>query len=138
MKPRRRGSDENSTTRDALIDATEQLMREEGYAAVSTRRIGDKAGVKGPLIHYYFDSIDDLYIAVFRRITEAGLKELDEILASDQPLHALWKSARNPQRARLTTEFMALANHRPADQGRDLQELQPKQGVCRQPGSNDT
>lgn len=113
-KPKRRAPLDHSATRDALIDATEYLLREEGYAAVSSRRIGARAGVKGPLIHYYFSSIDDLYLAVFRRIMENGLTQLEEILASDRPLHALWNHAKNPLRARITTEFMALANHRPA------------------------
>lgn len=113
-KPKRKTPLDHSTTREALIDATECLLREEGYAAVSSRRIGAKAGVKGPLIHYYFSSIDDLYLAVFRRIIEAGLVQMEAILASDRPLHALWNFAKDPLRARLTTEFMALANHRPA------------------------
>ena len=79
MKTRRRGPVENSAMRDALIDATEQLIREEGYAAVSTRRIAAKAGVKGPLIHYYFNTIDDLYLAVFRRIADEGLAEFCDV-----------------------------------------------------------
>lgn len=113
IKPKRKIVD-HSATRDALIDAAEELLREGGYAAVSSRRIGAKAGVQGPLIHYYFGTLDDLYLAVFRRITEAGMRRVDEILASDRPLHALWDLARDPQRARLTTELMALANHRTA------------------------
>ncbi len=113
MKPKRTLS-ADSATREALIDATEQLLCEEGYAAISSRRIGARAGVKGPLIHYYFDGIDDLYLAVFRRMIATGMQNRSVIRASDQPLHMLWSLAKDPKRARLTTEFMALAIHRPA------------------------
>ena len=34
------GVDENGGTRAAILDATEQLMLAEGYAAISTRRVG--------------------------------------------------------------------------------------------------
>ena len=43
--PRRVGA-ENSATRALILDATEQLIREEGYAAVSTRRVAARAGLK--------------------------------------------------------------------------------------------
>ena len=114
MKARRKSPVENSATRDVLIDATEQLIREEGYAAISSRRIGARAGVNAPLIHYYFNTIDDLFLAVFRRIADEGIRHLEAALASEQPLTALWAHAKNPTLAKLTVEFMALANHRSA------------------------
>ncbi len=112
MKAKRKGPVDNSSTREALIDATEQLIREEGYAAVSTRRIAAKAGVKGPLIHYYFNTIDDLYLAVFRRIADQGLRRLEVVMASEQPLRALWEHAKSRAIAELTIEFIALAHRR--------------------------
>jgi TetR/AcrR family transcriptional regulator len=59
---RRRGT-ETSETRSALLDVTEALMLEEGYAAVSSRRIAAEVGVTAALIHYYFRTLDDLFIA---------------------------------------------------------------------------
>ena len=56
----------DSTTRDMLVDATSQLMVEEGYAAATSRRVAAKAGVKPALVHYYFPTMDELYLAVFR------------------------------------------------------------------------
>ena len=55
---------ENSKTRTHLLDAAEQLMREEGYAAVTSRRVAAKAGLKPQLVHYYFRTMDDLFIAL--------------------------------------------------------------------------
>src|SRR5438270_12398746 len=97
MAKKRMKPDENSATRNMLIDVTEQLIFEEGYAAVSSRRIGAKAGVKSPLIHYYFATMDDLYLAVIRRAARAWLERMEAVMASDQPLRALWTHLNDPQ-----------------------------------------
>ncbi|BBY41752.1 TetR family transcriptional regulator [Mycolicibacterium celeriflavum] len=97
-----------------LLDAAEQLLLEEGYAAVTSRRVADKAGLKPQLVHYYFRTMEDLFLAVFRRMAEAGLEMLTEALASPQPLWALWRFSTQPEATRLTMEFMGLANHRKA------------------------
>jgi len=86
-------------------------MLEEGYAAASSRRVAAKAGVKPALVHYYFPSMDDLFLAVLREGAEMNLTRQREALAEDRPLHALWQ-LNNAHGARLLMEFMALANHR--------------------------
>ena len=60
--------------RGALLDAAEQLMLEEGYAAVTSRRVAAQAGLKPQLVHYYFRTMDDLFLAVFRRRAEPGAR----------------------------------------------------------------
>ena len=101
-----------STTRDMLIDATAQVMVEEGYAAATSRRVAAKAGVKPALVHYYFPTMDELYLDVFRRGAAAYLERQQEALASGRPLHALWDILIEPKDTRLLLEFMGLANHR--------------------------
>ena len=86
-------------------------MLEEGYAAATSRRVAAKAGVRPALVHYYFPSMDDLFLAVLREGAETNLVRQREALADDEPLHALWK-LNNAHGARLLMEFMALANHR--------------------------
>jgi AcrR family transcriptional regulator len=112
MASNRRIGAESSKTRAALLDATEQLMLEEGYAAVSSRRIAQKAGLKPQLVHYYFRTMDDLFLAAFRRRAESGLERQAQAVASDQPLRALWAFGDDPKGTALTMEFAALANHR--------------------------
>src|SRR6185312_10599711 len=80
-----------SATRDALIAATAQVMLEEGYAAATSRRVAAKAGVKPALVHYYFPSMDDLFLAVLREGADANLVRQRAALADDEPLHALWQ-----------------------------------------------
>jgi AcrR family transcriptional regulator len=110
----RRIGAETSKSRGVLLDAAERLMLEEGYAAVTSRRVAAKAGRKPQLVHYYFRTMDDLFLAVFRRRAEQALERQAEALASDQPLWALWDVSRDPRGTALTMEFTALANHRKA------------------------
>lgn len=101
-------------SRSIILDATEQLMMEEGYAAVSTRRVATQAGVKPPLIHHYYKTTDDLLLALYRRQSDQAMESLREGLASDKPLTAIWRFNMERGRTALALEFMALANHRKA------------------------
>src|ERR1700756_2558069 len=103
----------DSTTRDMLIDATAQIMLDEGYAAATSRRVAAKAGVKPALVHYYFPSMDDLFVAVLRDKAETNLQRQRQAIAGEEPLHALWLLS-GATDARLFTEFLAMANHRKA------------------------
>ncbi len=109
--PRRIGT-ESSQTRAELLDTTERLMREGGYAAVSSRTVAKETGVTPALIHYYFPTLDDLFLAVFRRGAEKNLERHARALGSARPLRALWEFSIEPAGTALLTEFMALANHR--------------------------
>ncbi|OLP00546.1 TetR family transcriptional regulator [Mycolicibacterium porcinum] len=103
----------DSTTRRALIRATAQVMLEEGYAAATSRRVAARAEVKPALVHYYFPSMDDLFVAVLQAGAEANLSTQQDAFADESPLHALW-DLNSAQGAALWMEFMALANHRKA------------------------
>jgi TetR/AcrR family transcriptional regulator len=111
--PRRIGA-VDSKTRALLLDAAERLMLEEGYAAVSSRRVASKAGLKPQLVHYYFRTMDDLFLAVYRRRAEQSLELYALALASHRPLRALWQLSTDPRGTAFTMEFAALANHRKA------------------------
>lgn len=106
----------DAKNRDVLLDAAEQLMLEEGYAAVTSRRVASKAGLKSQLVHYYFHTMDDLFLALFQRRAEEGLRRQKELLASERPLHALWEFSTDNTSAAFTMEISALANHRKAFQ----------------------
>jgi AcrR family transcriptional regulator len=114
LEYRRRFGPETSATRTRLLDVTEQLMLDEGYAAVSTRRVAKNAGLTPGLVHYYFRTTDDLLIALYRRSTERNYERLVAALASEDPVQALWELSSEPMRTTLTLEFLALANHRKA------------------------
>ncbi len=87
-------------------------MLDEGYAAVSTRRVARNVGLTPGLVHYYFKTTDDLLVALYRRATDLNRERLTAALHSDQPLQALWNLSSDAVRTSLSLEFMALANHR--------------------------
>jgi AcrR family transcriptional regulator len=89
-------------------------MVDEGYAAVTTRRLGNAAGVNSALVYYYFESMDGLFIALFRRGAEQSLARQELALSSPQPLWRLWDLTHEQSSSALTMEFIALANHRKA------------------------
>jgi AcrR family transcriptional regulator len=111
--PRRVGA-ETSKTRDVLLDGVERLMLDAGYASVSYRAVATKAGVTPGLVQYYFPTLDDLFVAVIRRRSEQNLDRLAEALRTraDEPLRVMWEHSREESTSALTTEFLALGNHR--------------------------
>lgn len=100
--------------RTRLLDATEEIMLREGYAAVSSRSVAAKVGINAPLVHYHFPTIDDLFVAVVRRRAERNIERMADALASPEPLRAWWELASDPRGTALLVELMAAANHRPA------------------------
>ena len=99
-------------TRSAILDATIEIMREQGYAAVSSRRIAARAGLKSKLVHYYFRNMDELFLAVYKRIEDEHFAELTKVLASPKPLRAMWKLNMDATNTGMVLELNALASHR--------------------------
>ena len=95
-----------------LIEATAKLMRTEGYAAATSRRVAAEAGVKQALVYYYFPTMDDLFVEVLRAGADASLERMRAALADADPLRTLWEMNSDSRLTGLNTEFMALANHR--------------------------
>lgn len=99
------------STRQRILDATEQLIIDEGYAAVTVRRVAREAHVAPALVQYYFPTLDDLFLAVLRRSSGAEMERQHLTLDGTHPFRALWEFGSEPGTA-LIAEFMALANHR--------------------------
>jgi AcrR family transcriptional regulator len=56
-------------TEDAFLDAAERLLIDTGYAGISTRRLAEEAGANHGLVHYYFGSMENLFVRVLERFT---------------------------------------------------------------------
>jgi AcrR family transcriptional regulator len=112
MTSARRIGAPDAKNRVLLLDAAERLMLEEGYAAVTSRRLANRAGLKPQLVHYYFRTMEELFLEVFRRRAEEALEVHAQMLKLPQPLWALWRFGTDPAFTRISMEFMALANHR--------------------------
>lgn len=101
----------DSKTRARLVDAAEQLLLEEGHAAVTSRRVGARAGLKPQLVHYYFRSMEDLFVEVFRRRAEENLTRAERAVTASTSLRTLWEINSDPRGVAFTIEFVALAKH---------------------------
>lgn len=110
-KPKRTRRDPD-TARTLILDTTERLMVDEGYAAVTSRRVAHELGINGATVHYYYPTTDDLFIALHKRMTERQQSEFEQIVNSDDSLVALWKFQSGWAQSALGVEFLALANHR--------------------------
>ncbi len=129
MRSSRRAGSGAPQTRAVLLDVTEQLMLDEGYAALRSRRVAAKAGVTAALVHYYFPTLDDLFLAVYGRRTERNLERLAEELQTDKPLKVTWEYATDRTGTAITSEFLALANHRKAIQAEIVETAERMQKI---------
>lgn len=114
MDPKQQTPGEQPDTRTAILDAAVAIMSEQGYAAVSSRKVAERAGLKSNLMHYYFKTMDELFLAVFRRAEERYFEAQAQALVADNPLRKLWEMNADSSNTRITGELIALANHRKA------------------------
>ena len=113
MSAGRRGAGDSAATRRAILDATARIMREEGHAAVSSRRVAERAGLKSQLVHYHFGAMDELFLALFRRYEEEFLAAEVRAITSPRPITELWSASLVGDKE-VVAEFIALAMHRTA------------------------
>lgn len=76
----------SSSTRRKLIRATIDLLRERGYASVTTPDIADRAGVSRGALQYHFSGKDEIYFAAIQEITAWMDKEMDLTLFAGLPI----------------------------------------------------
>lgn len=108
--PARRMGPPGSDTWHAMLDGAEAILRDEGHAALTSRRIAERIEVKQRLVYYYFHTMEDLVVALFRRLSRRELERLRQALHSQHALRDIWDTNMGSTDARLISEFMALAN----------------------------
>ncbi|HEX7853301.1 MAG TPA: helix-turn-helix domain-containing protein [Sphingobium sp.] len=131
-KPRTRRRLDAEQSRTLILDAVERLMRREGHAAVNTRSVAAEAGVTAPLVHYHFETTENLLLAAYRRSAQRSEERLLVALDSERPLRAVWDFNADPERTALASQFMALANHRESirlEMGRNVERFRTIQAA---------
>lgn len=98
-----------SASRDAIFDAAERVLRRDGHTGLSARSVAEEAGFNHQTIYYYFQTMEDLVLATFRRRCERSLGQLERALSAEEPLRAIWQIYSDPANGRLNVEFNALA-----------------------------
>jgi AcrR family transcriptional regulator len=89
-KVARRASD----TRERLMEAAVETLREEGVVGTSARTIAEHAGVNQALIFYHFGSIANLLLAAFSRTSDEQVAKYREAAAEVASLSDLVGIAR--------------------------------------------
>ncbi len=112
----RRVGTETSKTREMILDCVERLLLDEGHAGVSYRVLAAKAEVTPSLVQYYFPTLDSLFVTMVRRMIERDMLRWNDALQRrpDEPLRVLWEYSFGEAAGSMSTELMALGNHRPA------------------------
>jgi len=107
-------------TSEAFLDAAERLLIEVGHAGISTRRLAAEAGANQGLVHYYFGSMDELFVQVLERFTERLIARQHEMYSADVPFIEKWRTAWDFQRedleggySKIWMELQALSWSRP-------------------------
>lgn len=108
---RRLDGDEAKTQ---ILDAVDRLLQRDGYGAVNSRSVALEAAVKPPLVHYHFETTENLLLSAYRRAAERTEALLRQAISSPQPLRALWQFNADAERTALAPQYMAVAQHRPA------------------------
>ena len=80
-------------TEERFLDAAERLLAESGHAGITTRRLAEEAAANHGLVHYYFGSIENLFIRVLERFTERLIERQRRMYASDEPFIEKWRAA---------------------------------------------
>ena len=94
-----------ATTAEAFLDAAERLLVEAGHAGITTRRLAAEAGANQGLVHYYFGSMDELFVRVLERFTERLVARQREMYAADVPFIEKWRTAWRFQEADLEAGY---------------------------------
>ncbi|MGK0276656.1 MAG: AcrR family transcriptional regulator [Ilumatobacter sp.] len=78
-----------STAQRILVAARSALL-ESGFAAMSTRKVAERAGVPLSQIHYHFGSKEQLILTMLQRQNDSLVQRQADMFALDIPLSERW------------------------------------------------
>ncbi len=89
--PPRRGrlpAAEREERRNAVLDATEAALLDEGYDKVTMLAIARRAGASKETLYSWFDNRDGLFVALIERNADRSSAAIDAALSSGEPIQA--------------------------------------------------
>ncbi len=78
---------------DRFLDAAERLLVEIGYPRITTRRLAQEAGLNQGLVHYYFGSMETVFVRVLERFTERMIARQREMYGAERSFIEKWRQA---------------------------------------------
>ena len=110
----------HNDTVTAFLDAAERLLIQVGYGNITARRLAEEAGANHGLVHYYFGSMEQLFVSVLERYTDRLIERQRAMYAADVPFIQKWRTAmsfldadRESGYQKIWLELQALAWNRP-------------------------
>ena len=88
-----RRSAHGDATKESILEAARESLREEGYSGTSIRAVAERAGVQLSLVHYHFGSKQSVLVAVLERENEKLLERQQALFTGPGPLSAKWRAA---------------------------------------------
>ncbi len=83
----RKGTPEQiARKREEIINACEQLYRTMSFREITLKEIGTITSFSRPSIYNYFETKEEIFLALFAREYDRWNEELDRILGRDEPL----------------------------------------------------
>lgn len=64
-----------------------------GYATITTRRLAEQAGVNHGLVHYYFGSMQEVFLQTLERFTDRLIDRQEALYAAPVPFVEKWRTA---------------------------------------------
>lgn len=103
---------------EALLDAAERLLVDVGHAGITTRKLAAEANLNHGLVHYYFGSLENLFVQVLERFTERMIERQRAMYAAETPFIEKWRTAMrfllaDAEYQKVWWELQALAWNRP-------------------------
>jgi AcrR family transcriptional regulator len=76
----------HNSSREAVLDAAEQLFAVRGYTAVTLKHVADSLGMKQASLYYHFpQGKEDLYVEVMLRHLEYRRVALERLINQAEP-----------------------------------------------------
>lgn len=108
------------TSNHELMQATARALAAQGFAELTTQRVADEWGKSQPLVHYYYDTKDDLIVGFIDHLRHQSKQNYDAHADDDPVQRVTWLLKRHfigphqpqePDFTRSLLEVQAQASH---------------------------
>ena len=75
-----------------MIRSAIDILRDEGASAVTARRLAEQVGLGRHIVHYYFGTIDEVFVAIMREEGARSEEALREATKTGDAFDLLWEN----------------------------------------------
>jgi len=75
--------DSGHMTRERIFKAASEVFEEKGYSGARMQEIADRAGINKALLHYYFSTKEQLFMAVFQVLLKKMFEKISAIFEEE-------------------------------------------------------